>query len=243
MQSWLTWNPMTDWTMTNEPKDVSFESEPGAAVAVSAPSFKDAYHSMTLNVKTSFEKFNLRDCVLKSCQELNRAEFFVLLQMSLLVFCPSLGLSIIFQHCDVDEIDDDQQENVDQFIEWTRNCTMDQQQTQQMRFSIQTQTQMTDQIQSQFVQFVQFVQQLIQSMQSVTDAASQPMTQTMTQSVTMQMSTDAHSTRDMNGVENGQGQGRGYDDGQERLFGGEGRQGPIAVKVTTKTWKAIVIHF
>jgi len=206
------WNAMTAAMITHESKDVSFEPEPGA-IAVSSPSLKQSYRTMTNNLKTSFDQFNLRDCVLSSCQELNRAEFFVLLQMSLLVFFPSLGMSIIFQQYDVDEVDADQHDD-DQYIGWTRNCTMEQQRSQQQFTMEQQKTQQT--------QFVQFVQQLISSIQyrSQSDAASQSQsltksTQTANIGLKISAPTNAH--------------------GSEEAM--------REIRVTTKVWRTVLIHF
>merc|ERR1719495_2190497 len=151
-----------------DPKDDFIELEPGAVV-VSSPSFKHSYTTMTNNLKMSIEKFNLRDCVLASCQELNRAEFFLLLQASLLVFCPSLGLSIMYQYYDVDDQFTDQQEQDEQYIE---NMMQQQQMTQEQTQFAMDQSSMT---QTQMQQFVQFVQQLITSVRS--DMAQQFMTE------------------------------------------------------------------
>merc|ERR1719334_440196 len=195
---------------------------------------------MTKNLKTSIEKFNLRDCVLASCQELNGAEFFLLLQASLLVFCPSLGLSIIFQSYDVDDQFTDQQEQDEQYIE---NMMQQQQMTQeQTQFAMDQQQSMT---QTQMQQFVQFVQQLITSMRS--DVAKQFMTESqqpqfaMTKSVQSTQSVTANNARII-AEEDHQGQDEEEDVNGNRPSG-EGRQGRIAVKVTTKTWRTVVIHF
>jgi len=191
------WNAMSDAMF--ECKDVSFYPEPGAAAvsAVSSPSIKQSYRTMTNNLKTSFDQFNLRDCLLSSCQELNRGEFFIVLQMSLLVFFPGLGLSIIAQTCDVDEADAMQQldiiENADvddqDLMDYTRIRTMEQQQQQKRIASIRYQTKSTK--------------------------ISTP--------------TNAHGSDDsaeaMRGIENGEGRGYG------------------AVRVTTKVWQTVVIHF
>jgi len=235
------WNTMTAAMSYTDPKDDFIEPEPGAVV-VSSPSLKDSYTTMTnnlkANLKTSIAKFNLRDCVLSSCQELNRAEFFLLLQASLLVFCPSLGLSILFQHYDVDDQFTDQQDQDEQYIDMMQQQQMTQEQTQ---FAMDQQQSMTQTQYTQMQQFVQFVQQLITSMRS--DVAQQFMTEsqqpqfamTKTQSVT------ANNARII-AEEDHQGQ-----DGEEDVNGnrpsGEGRQGRIAVKVTTKTWRTVVIHF
>lgn len=159
-------------------------------MAVSSPSIKQSYRTMANNLKTSFDQFNLRDCLLSSCQELNRGEFFVLLQMSLLVFFPSLGLSIICQTCDVNEADADQQLDINadaeiaddqDLLDYTRIRTMEQQQTQKKS----------------------------------------------TQKISTR--TNAHGSEDseeaMRGIENGEGRGYG------------------AVRVTTKVWQTVVIHF
>jgi len=135
------WNAMSDAMF--ECKDVSFYPEPGAAAvsAVSSPSIKQSYRTMTNNLKTSFDQFNLRDCLLSSCQELNRGEFFIVLQMSLLVFFPGLGLSIIAQTCDVDEADAMQQldiiENADDqdIMDYTRTRIRTMEQQQQKRIA------------------------------------------------------------------------------------------------------------
>lgn len=226
-----------------DPKDAFIEPEPGAVV-VSSPSLKHSYTTMTNNLKMSIEKFNLRDCVLSSCQELNRAEFFLLLQASLLVFCPSLGLSILFQYYDVDDQFTDQQEQDEQYIEMIQQQQMTQEQTQ---FVMDQQQSMTQTQYTQMQQFVQFVQQLITSMRS--DVAQQFMTESqqpqfaMTKSVktTQTQSVTANNARII-AEEDNQGQ-----DGEEDVSGnrpsGEGRQGRIAVKVTTKTWRTVVIHF
>lgn len=193
------WNAMSAATMY-ECKDVSFYPEPGAAaIAVSSPSIKQSYRTMTNNLKTSFDQFNLRDCLLSSCQELNRGEFFVLLQVSLLVFFPSLGLSIICQTCDVDEADADQQLDINadaeiaddqDLLDYTRIRTMEQQQTPQRTSSIRTVPKSTQKISTR---------------------------------------TNAHGSEDseeaMRGIENGEGRGYG------------------AVRVTTKVWQTVVIHF
>merc|ERR1719495_849396 len=226
-----------------DPKDDFIELEPGAVV-VSSPSFKNSYTTMTNNLKMSIEKFNLRDCVLASCQELNRAEFFLLLQASLLVFCPSLGLSIIFQYYDVDDQFTDQQDQDEQYIEMMQQQqNMTQEQTQ---FAMDQQQSMT---QTQMQQFVQFVQQLITSMRS--DVAQQFMTESqqpqfaMTKSVQSTQSVTANNARII-AEEDHQGQdvvnGEEEDVNGNRPFG-EGRQGRIAVKMTTKTWRTVVIHF
>jgi len=217
--------------MSFDPKDDFTEHEPGAVVVSSPSPLKNSYYTMTRNLKTSVEKFNLRDCVLYSCQELNRPEFFLLLQLSLLVFCPSLGLSIIFQYHDIDDEQQQQQEQTDQNM----GQSMTQEQTQMTQSMAQTQMQ----------QFVQFIQQLITSMRS--DVAQQSMTEsqqpqmqlqfamTKSQSVMIIATQNARSSEDEeNENENGEERGNAS---------GEGRQGPIAVRVTTKTWRTVVIHF
>jgi len=178
-----------------EYKDVSFYPEPGAVPdsavsAVSSPSIKQSYRTMTNNLKTSFDQFNLRDCLLSSCQELNRGEFFVLLQVSLLVFFPSLGLSIIAQSCDVDDADANQQQFTIDDADVDDQDLIDYTRIRSMFYQQQTQTQKR----------IRTVRKATQQKNSTPENA-----------VNAHGSEDIDSAEAMRGIENGEnGEGRGY---------------------------------
>lgn len=223
--------------MGNGNKDITFEPEPGA-MAVSSPSLKPSYHVMFDKLKATTKDFNLRDFALASCQGLNRPEFILLLQGSLLVFCPSLGMAIIFQSQDIDEFDSDQQQddqyqNIDDQYQSSDCMIQESTQCSQM----QSQFSMTSQMQQEFMQqFVQFMQQLITR---CSDAASQPQSMTKsTQSANININIQSNNTRSSEEKEEEKKNG-GEEHGYEPY--GEGRQSPVTV--TTKVWQTVVIHF
>lgn len=220
------------------PKDVSLgsEPEPGAvAVRVTSPSLKAVYRVMGDKLKSSVGSFNLRDFMLTHCNDLNTPEFFMLMQASLLVFCPSLGMAIIFQcvDSDMDEFDTEQHAQDDQYIDW---CQM--QPTMQMQPTTQSMMSQTQFSQTQFMeQFVQFVRQLI---------AQCSESQSQQQMVAMTKQAKSIESAIINSIDTIE---EDKDEEQERVGGeeqrgddhGEGRQGTVTVTATV--WRTVVIHF
>jgi len=223
------------------PKDVSLgsEPEPGAvAVRVTGPSLKAVYRVMGDKLKSSVGSFNVRDFMLAHCNDLNTPEFFMLMQASLLVFCPSLGMAIIFQcvDSDMDEFDTEQHAQDDQNIQWCQMQPMSQMQ-QTTTQSMMSQTQFS---QTQFMeQFAQFVRQLI---------AQCSESQSQQQMVAMTKQAKSIESADINRIDTME-EDKDEEPEQERVGGeeqrgddhGEGRQG--AVTVTATVWRTVVIHF
>lgn len=217
------------------PKDVSLgsEPEPGAvAVRASSPSLKalNRVQLMTVQVKTSVESFNLRDFVLNHCHELNCAEYFMLLQASLLVFCPSLGMAIIFQcvESDMDDYDTEQIAQDDQNIQW---CQM--QPMSQMQPTTQSMMSQTQFSQTQFMeQFVQLVRQLI---------AQCSESQSQQQMVAMTKQAKSIESAVINRIDTME---EDKDEEQERVGGEEQRGDDYKEgRQTATVWRTVVIHF
>eukprot|EP00488_Nonionellina_sp_1-RS-2012_P002309 TRINITY_DN4378_c0_g1_i1.p1 TRINITY_DN4378_c0_g1~~TRINITY_DN4378_c0_g1_i1.p1 ORF type:complete len:194 (+),score=51.04 TRINITY_DN4378_c0_g1_i1:102-683(+) len=91
---------------------------------------------------------SLRDVMLSSCGEFNNKYFFVALQCALLVYYPSIALSIIYQSYDLEMQSDEEQQDVIQ-------------QSQDMTSCIKPQQQSSSISQQSFVQFIQLLQRLI----------------------------------------------------------------------------------
>eukprot|EP01083_Nonionella_stella_P179970 640451_1 len=138
------WNAMVSFVIHSLPSKEMIHIE----------SFEPAFPrlcTITSEIKEKSKRISLaslRNGMVSSCSEFNNKYFFLALQCALLVYCPTIALSIMYQSCDI-EMQSDEQEIVKQ--------------TQDIQSFIKQQC-ADDSQQQSFTQFVQLMQRFISQM-------------------------------------------------------------------------------